>query len=377
MSQDHIDLSNRRLFTPVTHPESGVTIYVLTRKVAPVQEAFYFTNESISADGRYLWFYTAFPPSASAARGRTLGVVDFETQEVRHFPDTQFGEASPYLATESGEVYWNYDRYVWKRGPQADGAVELVNAVPDELIRGRQVLRAATHLTRSADGKEFFIDLGLEMQWLFGSLPIAGGDFQLWHRFDRLYNHAQFSPTNPNAVLFAEEFHSDPITGLTFPVVNRLWHIERGGQPRPILTEPVAVTHEWWDPDGEHVWCTYKTETWRVRVSDGAVEKIAFPHHCWHSFSSQAGNLLVCDSIASMPWKRGGASNVYFLNRDSGQKLTLASNPERADYAGRNYHIDPHPRFCLGDRYVVFTTTVLGAVDVAIVPTAALLEKTQ
>jgi hypothetical protein len=377
MSQDPIDLSNRRLFTPVTNPESDVTSYVLTRKVAPVQEAFYFTNDSISADGRYLWFYTAFPPSASAAHGRTLGVLDFETQEVRHFPDTQFGEASPYLATESGEIYWNYDRYVWKRGPQADGAAELVNAVPDDLIRGRQVLRAATHLTRSADGKEFFIDLGLQMQWLFGSLPLNGGDFQLWHRFDRLYNHAQFSPTDPNAVLFAEEFHSDPITGLTFPVVNRLWHIQRGGQPRPILQEPVAVTHEWWDPDGEHVWCTYKTETWRVRVSDGAVEKIAFPHHCWHSFSSQDGRWLVCDSIASTPWQRGGRSNVYFLNRDSGQKITLANNPERADYAGRNYHIDPHPRFCLGDRYVVFTTTVLGAVDVAIVPTAALLAKTQ
>ena len=372
-----LDLTNRRLFTPVTHPESGVTFYVLTHKVAPVQEAFYFVNESISADGRYLWFYTAFPPSATAARGRTLGVLDFETQQVHNFPDTQFGEASPYLDTASGAVYWNYDRYVWKRGPQPDAPVELVNAVPEELIRGRQVLRAATHLTRSADGKEFFIDLGLEMQWLFGSLPLDGSDFQLWHRFDRLYNHAQFSPTNPNQVLFAEEFHNDPITGLTFPVVNRLWLLERGCQPRPILREPCAVTHEWWDPDGEHVWCTFQHETWRVRVSDGAVEKIGFPHHCWHAFSSADSSLLVCDSIASLPWRRGGLSAVYFLNRRTGQKLTIANNPERADYAGRNYHIDPHPRFVLGDQYVVFTTTVLGAVDLAIVPTADLLAKTQ
>ena len=231
MRTDLIDFSNRRLFTPYTHPESGVTSYILTRKVAPVQEAFYFVNESISDDGRYLWFYTAFPPSGTAARGRTLGVVDFSTQEVRHFPETQFGEASPYLDTATGDIYWNYDRYVWKRGPQADAPLVLVNAVPDDLICGRQVLRAATHLTRSADGKAFFIDLGLEMQWLFGSLPIDGSDFQLSHRFDRLYN--------------------------------------------------------------------------------------------------------------------------------------------------RNYHIDPHPRFCCGDRYVVFTTTVRSEVDVAIVPTAALLEKTQ
>jgi hypothetical protein len=377
MSIDRIDLSNTRLFTPFTQPDSGVTTYVLTRKVAPVQEAFYFTNDAFSADGRYLWFYTAFPPAGTAARGRTLGVLDFETMEVRNFPETQFGEASPYVAPESGDVYWNYDRYLWKRGPQPDAPVELVNAIPEELIGSRQVLRAATHLTRSANGKDFFVELGLEMQWLFGSLPVDGGDFQLWHRFDRLYNHAQFSPTDPNAVLFAEEFHSDPITGLVFPVVNRLWTINRGGAPRPILAEPRAVTHEWWDPDGEHVWCTYNNEAWRVRVRDGQVEKISFPHHCWHAFSSQDGGLIVCDSVTARPWLRGGPSAVYFLNRATGREIKLMDNPECANYAGRNYHIDPHPRFCCGDRYVVFTTTIRGEVDLAIVPVAGLVEKTQ
>jgi hypothetical protein len=87
-----IDFTNRDLFTPVTHPESGVTIYVLTRRVAPLQQGFYFVNNSMSDDGRYLWFHCAFPPSL----GRTLGVVDFQTGEVRHFPETQFG--GPYSA---------------------------------------------------------------------------------------------------------------------------------------------------------------------------------------------------------------------------------------------------------------------------------------
>ena len=65
-----IDLNNSDLFNPVTHPASGVTIYVLKSKVAPVQEAFYFVNDSMSADGRYLWFYCAFPPSGNAGMGR-------------------------------------------------------------------------------------------------------------------------------------------------------------------------------------------------------------------------------------------------------------------------------------------------------------------
>jgi len=37
-----INFSNRRLFTPFTHPESGVTFHILTRKAAPVQQGFYF-----------------------------------------------------------------------------------------------------------------------------------------------------------------------------------------------------------------------------------------------------------------------------------------------------------------------------------------------
>ena len=39
-------------------------------------------------------------------------------------------------------------------------------------------------------------------------------------------------------------------------------------------------------------------------------------------------------------------------------------SPERPN----NYHIDPHPRFIMNDRYVVFTTTVLGRVDLAVAP---------
>ena len=88
------DLAKSKLFSPWADPATGVTVYLLTHKVAPVQEAFYFVNNSMTADGRYLWFYCAFPPSGSQLYGRTLGVVDFEHQEVHHFPETQFQSIS-------------------------------------------------------------------------------------------------------------------------------------------------------------------------------------------------------------------------------------------------------------------------------------------
>lgn len=365
-----IDLANPHLFTAVTHPGSGVTLHILAKKVAPVQQGFYFVNDAMDADGRYLWFYCAFPPSLT----RTLGVVDFRAGEVRHFPETQFGGASPYVDPATGDVFWSAGAALWRRGAAAGDHATLVNQLPEEVMEGRAVRELATHLTRSADGAAFFIDAEIGLQHIFGAMPADGGAFEFWWRFDRCHNHAQFSPTDPDEVLFAQELHPDPITGLTFPITNRLWTMRRGGKPRPVLREPKWVTHEWWDPDGAHAWCVWGNETWRVRTADGEVEKIPFPRHCWHSHSSRDGRLIVGDSNTG--FFRGCASTVHFMNRDTRKVVILAEHAERTDYAGRHYHIDPHPRFCGNDRYVVFTTTVRNQVDVAVVPVDHLIERT-
>ena len=92
-------------------------------------------------------------------------------------------------------------------------------------------------------------------------------------------------------------------------------------------------------------------------------------------FTSDDGRLLVCDDF-SQPWYRGARTKVHFLNRDTGREITLADNPAQDNHVGRNYHIDPHPRFCCNDQYVVFTTSVRGEVDVALVPTEDLVRAT-
>ena len=46
--------ADSKLFKPWIDPISGIKSYILTRHVAPIQQSFYFTNQSFSADGRYL-----------------------------------------------------------------------------------------------------------------------------------------------------------------------------------------------------------------------------------------------------------------------------------------------------------------------------------
>ncbi len=83
------------------------------------------------------------------------------------------------------------------------------------------------------------------------------------------------------------------------------------------------------------------------------------------------------DEVAEAQIEGGGLEILAAQEEVSRKIVTLAEHAERHDYVGRNYHIDPHPRFVSGDRYVVFTTTILGEIDVALVPVAALLEHTQ
>ena len=359
------------LFEAWSSTDTGLPVWLLREKHAPLQQSFYFVNDCMSRDGRYLWFYCAFPPSGSGAYGRTLARIDTERQQVHHFPETQFQHASPFVDPDTGDIYWTTGHSIWRRSPDPESPAERINSLPEDVVRSRAVTRLATHLSRSADRKEFFVDAAVGAQVVFGTLPVDGGDFRFWHHFDRNHNHAQFSPVDPDLVLFAQEYHSDPITGLRFPITDRMWLVRRGQAPRPVMPTPTVCSHEWWDADGKHAWSVRGKETWRTNVDTGELERIQWPVHCWHAHNSRDGRYLVCDSTER--FYRGCASSVVAMDRHTGATLKIIDNPGIEGVTGTNYHIDPHPRFCCEDRFVVFTTTARGQVDLALVRTADLV----
>ncbi len=83
-------------------PVSGVESYLLTDRVAPVQQSFYYTNPSMSRDARWLWVYCAFPP----AERRSLAAVSLDPDRpaLLHFPQAQFVAESPMVLPAGDEV---------------------------------------------------------------------------------------------------------------------------------------------------------------------------------------------------------------------------------------------------------------------------------
>ena len=67
-----------RLFEKRTDPKTGVEHYLLTHKITRHQQGFYFVNDSMTEDGRYLWFYVGRLPGAP----KLLGVIDFEKDDM-------------------------------------------------------------------------------------------------------------------------------------------------------------------------------------------------------------------------------------------------------------------------------------------------------
>ncbi len=372
------DLS--KFFMPYKDPESGVKCYILTKKVAALQQGFYFVNSSFSKDNRFLWFYCAFPPANSSKYGRTLGVIDFEKMTINNYPETAFSDVSPYVCDDGG-VYWATENCICYRGPLPKDKVEIISNHPDDLFGTKIFKQAATHLTMSPNKKEFFFDAQSGNDFFAGTINITNGKYEVWRKFDRLYNHGQICPSDDNTALLAQENMTDLITGIKTKYEDRLWILKRDGTFKPVFPQKTRVTHEWWDKDGKHVFAINQMDQmdgpaiFRVNIETAEIENL-WQGRFWHAHDFDRARLLVADQHHLTDFYRGCPSRVIFINRESGKYVNIISlNPEHHTF-GSVYHIDPHPRFSPDGSLIVFTTTVRGEVDVAVAFTKDLLKFT-
>jgi len=371
-----------RLFTPWRNPSNGVESLILTERVAPVQQTFYYTHPSFTNDGRFLWLGCGYPPAGGMHAQQVLGVVDFERDEMRVYPETQFPSSRPLVDPISGEVYWGNNLDIWKRGPHADDKPVLVNSFPKELVDGR-LDRIATHMTFSADRHSVSIDARFVRKdgtgiCYIGEMPLDGSPFRLWQKFEGwFYDHGLFSSTDSDVQMFAHEYwqdHSaDPFDhDLRY---HRLWIIRRGEKAHPILKQPVSHSgHEWWDQDGKHVWYVhYGVGVKKVVVATGE-EIMKWPGALSHAYSDRDGRYLVADMMADPAISD---CHVAFRNLETGKEVEIVNRPPLAAHLTQCTHLHPHPQFCLNDQYICHTTTIHDRVDLALVRTADLIERTR
>lgn len=361
-----------KLFTPWKDPQSGVTSYILTARCAPWQQAFYFTNANISADGRYLWLYCSNPPTPS----HILGVVDLKKQSLQVFPETGFQAESPFIDPQNGDAYWTSAESVYCRGPEPDDRTVEIGRVPAELFGERLIRQISTHLTLSADGLWFNLNINTGDRWHIGAMEKTSGKFHLWQTFDEHVNHGQFNPTRPGLLMFAHDWWRDLNNGQRYPWKNRIW-LARAGEPAyPLFPASsgqhvLRHCHEWWSKDGSRVWFVDYDQGTEYFDLDTGEHVNAWPGGTCHSHSSTDDQLVVGD-INNYLAKPDLPIRVAFYNRKTGRETNLVTAfPKRE--APRSYHPDPHPQFILNDEFIAYTTWVRGPLDFALVRVADLM----
>jgi hypothetical protein len=362
------------LFDVWIDPVSRVQSHILRRLAAPLQQSFYFTQPCWSRDGRYLWFYGAFPPSGDSRNGRILGVADLDAGTVTALPETQFTDGSPWIDPDDGTAVWATRNGVWQRGPRdRDSPVRLAR-ISDSLLRKRPVQRLATHLTRSADRAWFLLDITVGSDRLLGGVPSEGGELEIWQRFDRPHHHAQFSPTDPDMILLAEEEDLDARTGDTRPPRDRILVSRREGPPQSLGLGP-KVGHEWWHSSGKAIWyIDFGRGTMCIDLAD-PMPTCIWPAGNWHANSSRCGRFLVADT-RRLDARRCQYWSVLFHNRDTGRSVDIVTGMALPDSSLETYHVHPHPSFQCEDRMIVYTTRVAGGADVAVASIADLIAAT-
>ncbi|PCJ62248.1 MAG: hypothetical protein COA79_04085 [Planctomycetota bacterium] len=366
------NLKNHPHFKSWVDPKSGAESFILNKRVAPVQQSFYFTNSGISNNEQWLWFYTAFPPN----KQRTLAAVslDPDNPEIKLFPQAGFTSVSPLVAPENDGVYFCMGASVYKLF--LDGSTEIICTVPEDFIGNRQFNRISTHLSISADKKHLLLDGDLGDFWWVGTADLKTGKFTLLKEFGCHHNHAQFSTTDPDLLVIPEDWWFDKSSGKNFNLDHRLWLMNLQ-QTRYEIVSPKNwdgdktsnASHEWWSQDGYLCWNDYKLGTFEcdpTTLESKNIWKKPLCHaHC------NSDRTLWCADESPYKWEQTPVE-ILFYDREKDKEVQIVSAMPKPPMHRNTYHLDPHPQFSPQDNFISYTTMVNGCVDVAVCPIAPL-----
>ena len=362
------DLSRHPYFTEWKNPSNGVVSYILTKRVAPVQYPFYFTNPSISPDGKYLWFHAAHYPNPQPV----LGCVSLDPDDpwIKIYHHAAFSGESPMVSPDSKGVYFACRDKVYYM--DLSGELKVIAALPETYINNRHLYNLVTHLSLSCDGKYFLLDGHVGNVYFVAKADVKTGEVTILHEFDYCHDHGQFSPVDPERFLLARDWRRDPVTGRYVFMEIRLWMMDlRQTIYRPLCPDfweshDGDTAHEWWGKDGKVYFVNYAKGVFKVDPDTRKLEHIWKRPVC-HAQSDSTVNYFCADQTP-YAWKTEPVKILFFDRKNNVEKEIVSAMPAPPVDRGF-YHLDPHPHFSPDDTAVVYMTTVLGKADVAVTPT--------
>ncbi len=373
-----------KLFRKVVEPGSGVVSYILETRVAANQQSLYFTQKSMTEDGRFIVFDIS---GGERGNRKSFAVADLLNDEVRPL---EIRGSIPFLDTETALLYWFEPGGFYRLNLRdaARGKERLCGIPPQLTAEGSNVMSYATHVTLTPDRRRVFMDARVDDRFIQGMLDIQTGQFEKWGEESVCVNHGQVNPVNARLALCAHETKWVTADKVEHRIQNvdgvypRLLLVEPDGKRRMIPPMNNYATHEHWADDGQgFYYCSGTGKEYGVIYYDlatGQQQRVA-PVRAAHATMTRDRRYFTYDCSVG-PWYRGCAWQVGFYNAETKKEIFLYA--ERPAFNTQDkpskLHPDPHPQFVCGDRYIICTINRGdGRMDLSITPVAPLVEKTR
>ncbi len=336
---------------------------VIRLSTAPDSNSFYFHQNSFTADGDKMVY----------GLKRGLAVVNWKTRET--LPLIERNAYHPVVGRKSREVFYtdgdtvmatHVDTRITRTiaklplGWSAGGGM-TINA--DETLLAGSYTGKLASLTKSLPRAEWFVKVyEAHLPSLLYTVNIKSGEVKTFHRSDNWFNHVQFSPTEPNLVMFC---HEGP-----WESVDRIWTVRTDGSGlKKMFTRSMpneVVGREFWAADGRTIWYEQqspKDEKWAIGGVDLKTgKKTVYPlekeRRSQHLNVSRDGKMFAGDG------SKDGQFIYLFQLRDG--KLRAH---KMVDLKNQDYKLEPNVNFTPDGQWIVFRSNMHGAPQVYAVQT--------
>jgi oligogalacturonide lyase len=185
-------------------------------------------------------------------------------------------------------------------------------------------------------------------------------------------NHLQFSPTEPDLLLYCHEG--------TWHEVDRIWTIRADGSAQRLMhqrsMDMEIAGHEFWSYDGKTIWFDLQTprskEFWLagVNLETGKETRYPIERDWWsvHYNVSRDGKLFAGDG--GDPGQVAFAKDGMWLNLFRPQSDGKVSRERLVNMSKHNYSLEPNVTFTPDGKWVVFRSNMQGPTHVFAVEVA-------
>jgi oligogalacturonide lyase len=197
------------------------------------------------------------------------------------------------------------------------------------------------------------------------TIEIKTGKVHVFNEGSDWLNHVQFSPTDPQLIMFS---HEGP-----WHKVDRIWTIRTDGSGlRKIHTRTMEMEiagHEFFSPDGRIIWYDLQTpkgkEFWLAGVDLVTAKSIRYrvakPEWSVHYNVSPDGKLFAGDGGGphSVAAPENGQWIYLFTPQDS-----MLRAEKLVDLSKHDYRLEPNVTFTPDGKWIVFRSNMLGSTHV-------------